>query len=100
VSYITDTEPYEDNLTPAIAAFLADKNNFRGTATELIRHLCEFDSTLDLKPNSLARALKEQVQTLESHGIKISFSRTNSAKLIRLSLLCDGDDENIYDGGM
>ena len=88
-AYMTEPEQKENKLIPAITAFVSNKNNFAGTATELIEHLHEIDSALDLKPNSLSRTLKEQSQTLESHGIKVSFSRTNSAKLINLSMICD-----------
>jgi hypothetical protein len=95
VSYLSGNEKKADRLTPAVIAFLADLKKYTGTATELLNRLREFCPALDYQPNSLTRALKEQSQALERRGVKVSFSRTNSAKLISLSLIGDGDGGNI-----
>jgi hypothetical protein len=91
VSYLSGDENKTDKLTLAVIDFITDKKKYTGTATDLISHLQKINPSLDIKPNSLARTLKEQTQTLESHGVKISFNRTNSAKQINLSLISDGD---------
>jgi hypothetical protein len=92
ISYLSGDEKREDKLTPAIIAFLADRKEYTGTATELIGHLKEFCSTLDFKPNSLSRTLKDQTPTLEKHGVNISFNRSENARLITLSTINDDDD--------
>jgi len=76
----------EGRLISALIAFIADRKEFIGTASELITGLKEFDTSFNLHPNNLSRIIKEQSPTLEkSYNIKVSFKRTNSARFIFLS---------------
>jgi len=82
ISFLRETAQGDEKLFAALQALGA----FTGTATELVIALQGIDSSLDLKPNSLTRALKEQALTLEKrHGLAVQFSRTNSARLISFS---------------
>ena len=82
-----------DALTTALIAFLDGHGSFTGTATELLNELKDYGVT-DLAPNALTRTLKEQALTLEKrHGVMASFSRSNKARLIHLTLAGDGDSE-------
>ena len=82
ISFLRETAQGDEKLIAALQAL----GTFTGTATELIAALQGFDSSLDLKPNSLTRTLKEQALTLEKrHGLTVQFSRTNSAGLISFS---------------
>ena len=97
VSNLTSGDQKEDQFTAAIITFLAGYGSFTGT--ELIDGLQEYDNSLDLKPNTVTQRLREQTLTLEkSHGIKVSFSRNNSARLIALSAFSDGDGCYSYRG--
>lgn len=93
VSYLSG-EKKPDGLAAALAAFLSSRSSFIGTATELLDGLRAVDSGLDYSPNSLTRAMKEQALSLEKrHNIKMTFTRTKSARLVSLSM---SDDDNGY----
>ena len=82
ISFLRETSQGDEKLFAALQAL----GTFTGTATELVAALQGVDSSLDLKPNGLARTLKEQALTLEKkHGLTVQFSRTNSARLISFS---------------
>lgn len=99
VSFLDHAEKKEDKISPTLIAYMNGHKEFMGTATELLKGLREYDDSLDLKPNSLTRTINEQALTLEkNHGIKAAFSRKNNARLIHLSMHCDGDSEYICGG--
>ena len=85
-----------DQIIPALRDFMADKDGFTGTASELYAALCDgvtVSSDSGITANNLSRRIKENLLTLEkSHNIKASFNRTNTARLIILSKVThDGD---------
>jgi len=95
VSYLSG-EKCEDGLMTAVMGFISNHDAFDGTASELLEKLKQTDNNLNYSPNALTRRLKEQSLTLEKrHGISINFSRRKDARLVSLSLVGDGDDENI-----
>jgi hypothetical protein len=88
-----------DPVIPQISGFMNDRNEYKGTATELYTALCSgSDGKADSKENgitanNLSRKLKEHALTLEkSHSIKVSFERKNSARLIALSKVTSDTD--------
>jgi len=98
MSYLTADDRKEDKLAATLVSFLSNCGPFTGTATELLCGLRDFDD-VEISPNALTRVLKEQALMLEKqHGVIADFKRTNSARLIRLSLASDGDDGNAYRG--
>lgn len=102
VSYLTGAEKTDERLIATLIAFLTDRKEFTGTATQLLSGLKEFDGSITLKPNALTRVLKETALTLEkSYNITVTFKRQNTARLISLSVVSaigDGDSENTHGG--
>ena len=97
VSYLNG-EKKESALAATLIAFLAGHGDFTGTATELLDGLKEY-AAVDLAPNALTRALKEQALTLEKrHGVTVAFSRKKNARLISLSAFGDGDGDYTHRG--
>ena len=105
--YGSENQRETDAIIPAMCAFMADREDFTGTATELHTALCASsnsktdsngDSYTDIQnsgitANNLSRKLKEYQLTLEkSHDIKVSFERKNSARLIILSKVTSDTD--------
>ena len=92
ISYGDKKERGAEPIIPLLSAFMADRTEFTGTATDLHIALSSADDSKTeleqnrITANNLSRKLKEHQLTLEkSHNIKVSFERKNTARLIILS---------------
>jgi hypothetical protein len=92
-----------DPIISVLCDFMADKDEFTGTASELHASIFTSDSKADSKETgitvgNLSRRIKENLLTIEkSRNIKVSFERKNTARLITLSkVTSDGD----FTGGL
>ena len=96
--YGSPTQNIIDPIITALSGFMADKDEYTGTATELVATLYGGDSKADseksgITANNLSRRIKENLLTLEkSHYIKVIFKPTNKARLISLSKVTGDSD--------
>jgi uncharacterized protein YerC len=79
----------EDAAIAALREFMSDRPGFTGTATELLAAIRDgktVTSGSGITANNLSRKIRANLLTLEkSHCIKVSFTRSNTARLITLS---------------
>ena len=86
----------DDPIITALCAFMSERADYTGTATELYTAFCDGKLVTDnsgITANNLTRRIKEHLLTLEkSHYIKVSFKPTNKARLIYLSKVTGDSD--------
>jgi len=86
--YGGDTDVSEDIIIKTLCAFMKEHDVFSGTASELITVLRDINAVTEhsgITANNITRRIKQQSLTLEkSHNIKVSFTRTNTARLITM----------------
>jgi hypothetical protein len=112
--YGSKTGGGENEVIKALCAFMLERDAFTGTAGELLTAIGDSKTVTGgsgITTNNLTRRIKENLLTLEkSHNIKVSFTRTNTARLITLStvtgdsnftgaVLSPGKGDSKYDGG-
>ena len=83
--------PKHDYVLKQIRAFMDDKEEWRGTASELVTELKSRDSGLDLTPNVLVRIMNAHTVVLRNF-YKVAYrrgqdNRKNNVKIISLHLL-------------
>ena len=101
VGYGGDTDINEGIIIKTLCAFMMKRDVFTGTASELFTVLHDSNAITQsngITANNITRKIKEQTLTLEkTHNIRVSFSRTNSARLITLQKVT-GDSK--FTGGI
>ena len=85
-----EPEP-QDEIIPAVSAFLAERGPFSGRATELAEMLKPY-STRDWTPAVLSKKLIRFSAELNALGIRLEVERTREKRNILLCLVGDGSD--------
>ncbi len=85
-----EPEP-QDEIIPAVSAFLAERGPFSGRATELAEMLKPY-STRDWTPAVLSKKLIRYSAELNALGIRLEVERTREKRNILLCLVGDGSD--------
>ena len=85
-----EPEP-QDEIIPAVSAFLAERGSFSGRATELAETLKPY-STRDWTPAVLSKKLIRFSAELNALGIRFEVERTREKRNILLCLVGDGSD--------
>ena len=94
ISYLSGNE-IADALTITLIAFMYRRDEFIGTASELLDALKSHDKDINLSPNSLTRRLKELTSMLEKkHRLIIVFTRKSDARLITITAVPDTHDDD------
>ena len=95
VGYGKDEPSPRDRFLEAVQAFLAERHEWQGTATELLE-LLQGKLDPNTKPNMLARRLNASASRLEQdYGVDYRTSRSMDARIIYLSeLQHDGYDDH------
>ena len=87
--YGSKTAGKDEPIITALCAFMADREEYIGIATELHAALSDSKAISEesgITANNIRRKIEEHLLTLEkSHKIKASFKPTNKARLITLS---------------
>ena len=91
--YGNKTASVADPIVTALCAFMSERAEFTGTASELCAAFNDSKIINDdsgITANNLTRQIKEHQLTLEkSHKIKVLFKRTEAARLIMLTRMTD-----------
>ena len=85
-----EPEP-QDEIIPAVSAFLAERGMFSGRATELAEMLKPY-STRDWTPAVLSKKLIRFSAELNALGIRLEVERTREKRNILLCFVGDGSD--------
>jgi len=93
LGYGDKKEQKEEPIITALHAFLAERADFTGTASELFAALRESEIIADssgITANNIKRKITDNLLTLEkSHSILVSFERTKAARLISMVRVTD-----------
>ena len=93
-------EAAQEPILAAVAAFVQDKKQWKGTATELLDSLLEADSELIVKPNTLVRKLNAKSKELhDRYGILYTWKRMDNVKYLILQIQSDKSDTCDNSGG-
>ena len=93
-------EAAQEPVLAAVAAFVQDKKQWKGTATELLDSLLEADSELFVKPNTLVRKLNAKSKELhDRYGILYTWKRMDNVKYLILQIQSDTSDTCDNSGG-
>jgi hypothetical protein len=87
--YGDKTGDNENAIIKMLCEFMAERSDYTGTASDLFAAFSDSKTVTNdsgVTANNITRKIKEYLLTLEkSHNIKVSFTRTNTARLITLS---------------
>lgn len=81
-----------DAIARSVYEFILEKEDYTGTATELLTELRSFNDGNDQNkyfpsnPSKLSSRLKEAVPALRDKGVEVAFRRTSGARLIDIKL--------------
>ena len=85
------TEETRDEVLRALSAFLAERREFTGTATELAEALGPYGREQP-RPNVLMKHLLRRQEELSHMGIALQSRRTRDRRELTLTRACDGND--------
>ena len=91
VSSGESTEEEQDKILASLSAFLAERREFTGTATELAEALEPYCRE-KMRPNVLMKYLLRRQEELSRMGIAIQNRRTRDRRELLLTRACDGND--------
>lgn len=81
----------QDKILASLSAFLAERREFTGTATELAEALEPYCKE-KMRPNVLMKHLLRRQEELSRMGIAIQNRRTRDRRELLLTRACDGND--------
>lgn len=91
VSSGESTEEEQDKILASLSAFLAERREFTGTATELAEALEPYCRE-KMRPNVLMKYLLRRQEELSRMGIALQSRRTRDRRELALTRACDGND--------
>ena len=91
VSSGESTEEEQDKILASLSAFLAERREFTGTATELAEALEPYCRE-KMRPNVLMKYLLRRQEELSRMGIALQSRRTRDRRELALTRACDSND--------
>ena len=91
VSSGESTEEEQDKILASLSAFLAERREFTGTATELAEALEPYCRE-KMRPNVLMKYLLRRQEELSRMGIALQNRRTRDRRELALTRACDSND--------
>ena len=85
------TEEEQDKILASLSAFLAERREFTGTATELAEALEPYCRE-KMRPNVLMKYLLRRLEELSRMGIALQSRRTRDRRELALTRACDSND--------
>lgn len=94
IEYVNNQQAPIEQLINGIQNILDEEKRFKGSATELMEYIKEFDPSFNLSPNAMTRLLNENSISLrKSYGIYYTRERSASKRVIILSQLVKENDD-------
>ena len=86
-----DPDLLEDKIVPLLTVFMADKETFIGTPTELTQ-LLDPDGSMGISARTVSKKLLQNVEALSLRGISVLSRRSNGKRLVELHRADRADD--------